>query len=655
MAAPSTRFAPAGQVDIAHQVIGDGPVDLVWVGGLCSNIEVLWEEPRWAALMRRLSEFCRLIVFDRRGSGVSDRGGGATTPTVEERLADITAVLDAVESQRAALFGFSEGGLIAAMYAATYPDRVSRLILYGTIARFLRDGEHPWGWREATELEAFIALAGAEWGTPSVWAAQQWAPSLAEDERFVEWLAKWARQSLSRGDVTPFLRSCLSYDMVDVFPAVRVPSLVLHRTGDELVPVRTGRRIAEKIPGARLVELPGHDHFPFAGDAEAVVTEVERFLRGRAVSPTRTRLLTIVAAEIADPSPTARLTDSAWREQLEAQDHEVAEQLARYGGRLVKKQSERVLAVFDAPARAIRCATGMVDEAHRRGPDVRVGIHCGECEVNENDIHGLAVSTATRMASRAAPGEVLVSGTVRDLVPGSGIRFVPGRDVDLPAASGRQRAFAVVTDGTAPDEVRRLTGDRANVLRCDGEYWTIAYDGQVITLQDTKGIRDLAVLLAAPAREVHVLDLVADRTPQPTGPAAAAARQAGLRRDRPTGDPVIDATAREAYRRRITDLEESMAAAEDLGDAEAVTRARAERDTLLEHLTAAYGLGGRTRGIQDHVERARKAVSRRIGTVLTRLDEVHPALGTHLRNAVQTGVFCSYRPDRALHWVVGPR
>lgn len=655
MGAPPTRYARAGDVNIAYQVLGDGPVDLLWAGGLCSNLDVLWEEPAWAAFMRRLAGSCRLVVFDRRGTGISDRGGATTTPTLEERLEDMVAVLDAIGSQQAALFGFSEGGQVAAMFAATYPERVSHLVLYGTLSRFIRDAEHPWGWQTQDELDTFIEWVSFGWGqTEAARAgASLWAPSLMHDERFTGWLAKWARQSLSPSEVVPFLRASTTYDLFDVFPAVRVPTLVVHRTDDALVPVSHGRWIAQQIPDARLVELPGIDHFPFVGDAEGVTTEIEAFVIGpRAAPPRDRRLLTLMVTDVARATPAATMSDDAWRELLAAHDREVDAQLTRFRGRRVKHLGEGCLAVFDAPARAVRCAAGLVDAANHLGLGLQVGLHCGECELVDGDVQGVAVHVTTRIANQATPGEVLVSGTVRDLVPGSGIRFGAGRDIDLQALPGRRSVFPVVTEGVTPDDVRRLATEQANVLSCEGDYWTIAYEGQVATLRDIKGLRDLARLLATPGREIHVLDLVADGATAAGRRSPEAARQTGLHMDQGSYEPVIDETARAAYRQRIAELEQELDTAEQLADAGAAARVRSERDALVDHLAAAYGLGGRPRRTPDHVERARKAVSRRIRTMVHRIDDALPQLSRHLRSALRTGVFCSYEPDRTLHWTI---
>jgi pimeloyl-ACP methyl ester carboxylesterase len=656
MGPPTVQFAQAGNVDIGYQVVGDGPVDLVWLTGFRSNMEVMWEEPAWAALFRRLAEFSRLVLFDRRGCGVSDRGGTTVTPTLEERMEDVAAVLDEVGSERAALFGFSEGGTVAALFAATYPERTSHVVLYGTVARIIRDSEHPWGWFSEEEFAAFIDRVSRGWGLRSAApaAVELWAPSLAGDERFADWFAKFARQSLSRRDVVPFLRSIAAYDLVDVFPAVRVPALVLHRTDDALIPVSHARWIAQQIPEARLVELPGVDHLPFAGDAEGVAAEIEAFLVGPGASePRGRRLLTVVATDIADAtSIMTRLGDRAWRELLAAHDRELDEHLARFGGRRVTHLSEGCLAVFDGPARAIRCAVGIVDAAARLGLGVRAGLHCGECETVEDDVRGIAVHIGVRIAELATPGEVLASGTVRDLVAGSGIRFGPGRDVELQGLPGRRTVLPVLAGGASPEDIRRLAIEQANVLRRDGEYWTVAYEGTVATLRDSKGLRDLARLLAAPGRELHVLDLATERAAEGEAMSRRAAADAGLHLDSGAAEPVIDEAARTAYQQRMADIEQELDDAQTRRDADAAARARVEREALVEQLTAAYGLGGRPRRTPDHVERARKTVSRRIRTALRRIDGVHPALGRHLHASLRTGVYCSYQPERDLHWTI---
>ena len=655
MGVPTTQFARAGEVNIGYQVIGDGPIDLVWAWGGFSNIDVVWEEPSYAAFLRRLSEFARVILFDRRGCGVSDREGTTVTPTLEERMDDIMAVLDAIGSERASIFGVSEGGNLAALFAATHPERTTSIILYGTMARYRKDAEHPWGWMDEDTETDFLEGLRRGWGMRSELAVRLWAPSMIGDERFIDWMARFARQSVSRSAALPLSRALGAYDLVDVFPAVRVPTLVLHRRDDGLVPVGQGRHIAQQVPRARFVELAGGDHLPFVGDAEEVLAEVENFLGGSRVSAADHRkLLTVAFTDIADSSRNLqRLGDEAWRELIAAHDQTVRAHLARFGGEEVKQLGDGFLAAFQGPARAIRCVLGIVDAGTRLGLSVRAGLHTGECEVVDSDVQGIAVHVARRVAEVAASEEILVSSTVADLVAGSGIRFGEGRDVELDGIAGPRRVFPVLRHGATPDAVRRLAIDSANVLRRDGEYWTVAYDGLVVTLRDTKGMRDIARLLVSPHRELHVMDLAA-----PDGVQEVSRREvleAGLSIERSADEMVIDEAARADYKRRIAELEQEIDDAEERGDGEAGANARKELDFLVEELASAYGLGGRPRRTPDHVERARKAVTRRIRDALARIDRVHPALGRHFHASVRTGVFCSYEPERDIVWTVEAR
>jgi pimeloyl-ACP methyl ester carboxylesterase len=651
MGQPVTRYARAGDVNIAYQVVGDGPVDLVLAYGMASNVEVFWEEPSLAAFFRRLSEFTRLILFDRRGCGLSDRHDMTATPTLEERMADVLAVLDAVGSQQASLFGISDGGSLAALFAATHPERTARIIIYGTLTSYHADARYPAGAGDGT-IAAFAEDISRGWGMRSDWAVRMWAPSRAGDEPFTQWLAKYARQSVSRGTILPLLSAFSTYDLADVFPAVRVPTLVLHRRDDGLVPVSHGRQIASQIPDARFVELEGVDHLPFVGDAEAVLAEVQDFLVGsRTPIPRPRRLLTLVFTDITDAMPKAvDLGEDAWRELLAAHDREVRTHLTRFGGEEVKHLGNGVLAVFDGPARAIRCALGIVDASEAKGLSVRVGVHTGECEMVEADVRGIAVHVGARIAELAAPGHILVSSTVRDLVAGSGIRFGEGRVVELAGMPGTPSVFPVLRHGASPDTVRRSAVEQANLFRRDGEYWTVAYRGLVVTLRDSKGLRDLGRLLAEPGREFHVLDLLAEGTGVRSIPPSQAA-EAGLATEG-WGDPVIDQAARAHYQHRITELEAELEEAEQRGDGEAHAAAREELDALLTALTAAYGLAGRPRRSPDPVERARKAVSRRLRRDLSRVARAHPRLGRHLAASIRTGVFCSYQPEQAIVWSV---
>lgn len=654
MAQSKTWFTQAGDVNIAYQVIGDGPVDLVYAWGAYSNIEVFWEEPALAAFLRRLSEFTRLILFDRRGCGVSDRGGSTVTPTLEEKMQDVLAVLDAVGSEQASIFGMSEGGVVAAWLAATHPERIRSIIAYGTVTRLRRDDEHPWGWMDDDTFAQFLERAATDWGMPSTWAVQLWAPSMAGDERFMEWGAKFRRQSLSRGDILPFFWANMDADIVDVWPAVRTPTLVLHRRDDRLVPISHGRWIAQQVPDARFIELAGIDHLPFIGDAEEVLAAIEEFLIGSRDTHGRHRkLLTVMFTDIANSSTLlTSLGDDAWRELVAAHDRMIRDHLATFDGTEMKQLGDGFLAVFEGPARAIRCATGILDAAERLGLSLRVGVHTGECEIAENDVRGITVHVGARIVELATPGEILVSNSVRDLVAGSGIRFGEGREVELQGIPGPRIVFPVLSHGTTPEAVRRLAIDRTHMLRREGEYWTVAYDGLVVTLRDSKGLRDIARLLASPRHEFHVLDLVAEGVADTRSISPSVALEAGLGVEQRGDEPLIDETARAQYRRRLAELQEEIDEAESQGNAVAVSSAREEFDALVEQLSSAYGVGGKARRTPDHVERARKTVTRRIRDVMSRIERAHPSLGRHLSASLHTGVFCSYQPERTMTWTV---
>ena len=542
------------------------------------------------------------------------------------------------------------------MFAAAHPDRTHSIVVYGTMARFRKDADHPWGWADEAGLASLGERMRRGWGTieGAEAAVPLWAASMVGDERFTHWLAKYARQSLSRDAILPLLWSNATFDLDDVFPAVRVPALVLHRRDDPLIPVSHGRWIAEHIPDARFAELPGIDHLPFVGDAETVLAEMEDFLVGSRAPGSRNRkLLTVVFTDITDS--TVRLNevgDDTWRELLAAHDEVVRDHLVRFGGDEVKQLGDGFLAVFDGPARAIECALGIADAAARLGVAVRVGMHTGECEVLDSDVGGIAVHMAARIIELAAPQEILVSSTVSDLVAGSGIRFGEKRDVELDGIPGPRSVFPVLRHGETPDAVRRLAIDQKNLLRRDGEYWTVAYDGLVATLRDTKGVRDLALLLAAPNRELHVLDIGAEAVGERVAEVREATDAAGIHHERASGDPILDDQARVQYKRRIDELEADIDDADRRGDPQVSAQARQELDALVDQLTAAYGLGGQPRRTPDRIERARKTVTRRIRDTIARTERAHPPLGRHLQASIRTGVFCSYAPERDVHWTV---
>lgn len=418
-AIPETRYARSGDVNIAYQVIGDGPVDLVLTPGFVSNVELSWEEPSFARYLRRLASVCRLITYDKRGTGLSDRV--TDVPTLEERIDDVRAVMDAAGSERAVLMGVSEGGPMSILFAATYPERVIALILYGTSARSAWAPDYPWGKTDADYLEGLESMERA-WGRELNVA--RWAPSRVGDELFTRWFARSLRLSASPGAAVALARMNRAIDVRHALPAIRMPTLVLHRTGDRDTVVERGRAIAAQIPGAHFVELSGNDHLPFVGDQDAIIDQIGAFLAGmQAMTEPDTVLATILVILHASGPGQASPPDgdgdamAAYRAVMRAN-------LTRFRGRAATTEDALSVATFDGPARAVRCAGAIVGGARAVGLAVRAGLHTGEVEVRGDEVRGGAIEFTKRVAELAEPGELLVSSTVRDLVAGSGIRFV---------------------------------------------------------------------------------------------------------------------------------------------------------------------------------------------------------------------------------------
>jgi pimeloyl-ACP methyl ester carboxylesterase len=437
---PETRYAKSGDVHIAYQVTGNGPLDLVMVPGFVSHVELPWGNPRPTQFLIRLASFCRLIRFDKRGTGLSDRVG--TIPTLEERMDDVRAVMDAVGSDRAALLGMSEGGPMCALFAASYPERTSALIMYGAMARMAWAPDHPWG-RTREELEARLKAVEQAWGTGA--SVDLYAPSLAGDEHYRTWQATWERAGASPGAALALLRMNMEIDARHVLPSIRVPTLVIHRTDDRAVKVEQGRCIAERIPGAKYVELTGSDHAPWAGDADAFLGEVEEFLTGVRHGPEPDRVLaTVLFTDIVGATErAAELGDRRWRELITQHHALVRQQLDRHRGREIDTAGDGFLATFDGPARAIRCASAIGDAVRPLGIRIRAGLHTGECEVIGDKVGGIAVHIGARVVALAAPEEILVSSTVKDLVAGSGLRFQDRGVHSLRGVPGEWRLFVV--------------------------------------------------------------------------------------------------------------------------------------------------------------------------------------------------------------------
>jgi class 3 adenylate cyclase len=435
-----THYADSNGVSIAYQVHGEGPLDLVFVPGFVFHLEVMWEEPVVARFFRRLASFSRLIMFDKREQGLSDRRG--RPPTLEDSMEDLQAVLAAVGSERAAVLGISEGGPMSMLFAATYPDRVSSLVLYGTYARMARAEDFPYG-IPAESFDNWRAQVHREWGGPV--GVDLWAPSLEGDAGFERWWSRLLRQGTSPSGAADLIDLYREMDVRPALPAIDVPSLVIHRAGDRLVRAEHGRYLAEHIPGARYVELPGEDHLWVVGDETTLLSEIEEFLVGsRGASESERALATVLFTDIVGSTEkAAHLGDRRWRRLLERHDAAVRHQLGLHRGREVKTMGDGFLVTFDGPARAIRCACALREEIGDLGLEVRAGIHTGEVELIGDDVGGMAVNIGARIGALAGPGEVLVSSTVRELVVGSGLEFADRGAKTLKGAPGEWRLFAV--------------------------------------------------------------------------------------------------------------------------------------------------------------------------------------------------------------------
>jgi len=417
MTLPETRYAKSGELRIAYQVVGSGPFNLVFVPGFVSNIELFWEMPEWAHFFERLAAFSRLILFDKRGTGLSDRDVGIAT--LEERMDDVRAVMDAAGSERAAVYGASEGGAMSILFAATYPQRVRALVLYGAYARspsLMSDDDLE------TEIERIDRL----WGTGEYFLGR-YVPGSFSEAAARRLFGRYERQSVSPSAVMAIRCMNREIDARPVLPVIRVPTLIMHRVGDSAVSVDAGRYLAANIPGAKYVELPGINH-SFLYEhymVDRVVDEIEEFLTGSRSEPDLDRVLaTVMFTDIVDSTRrAAELGDRQWRALLDRHDDTVRQQLARFRGQEVKNLGDGFLATFDGPARAVRCAASICESVRPLGIAVRSGLHTGEIELTPGDVTGIAVHIAARVAAEAEAGETVVSSTVRDLVAGSGLRF----------------------------------------------------------------------------------------------------------------------------------------------------------------------------------------------------------------------------------------
>ena len=447
---PEVRYAHSGDVAIAYTVAGDGEHDIVVVPGFVSNVELSWQNPGWQELYHRLASIGRVIVFDKRGTGLSDRVGGV--PGLEERMDDVRAVMDAAGSERAAIFGISEGAPMTLLFAATYPERITAAVLYGSVGPVrVWTPETPWEMRREEWLRGIEEFERAgRWGTEEYAqdAIARWiAPSRVGDAELVDWWARYMRMSASPGAVVALHRMNLEIDVRHVLPAVRVPTLLIHRTHDA-IPIDGARYLAERLPAAELLELPGVDH-SLQVDTEAIVAPAIRFLertwsdRAWEDDPDRVLATVLFTDIVGSTARAAEIGDRAWRGIVEQHHALVRSQLARHRGREVDTAGDGFFASFDGPARAIRCAASISEGVKTLGLEVRAGLHTGECEVVDGKVGGIAVAIGARVAAQAAPGEVLVSSTVKDLVAGSGIAFEDRGAAELKGVPGEWRLYSV--------------------------------------------------------------------------------------------------------------------------------------------------------------------------------------------------------------------
>ena len=438
-----TRYVQNGDVNVAYQVVGDGPIDIVFVMGWISHLEYFWKHHLFASFLERLASFSRLILFDKRGTGLSDRVPNNALPTLEERMDDVRAVMDAVGSESAVLFGVSEGGPLCSLFAATYPERTNALVMFGTYAKRIKDDDYPWA-PTIEQRNRFFEVVRNDWGKPV--GIEERAPSMAADAEFREWWAEYLRMGASPGAAVALTIMNSEIDVRNVLPLVRVPTLVMHRRGDICLKVEEGRFVADMIPGAKYVEMEGIDHLPFVGDQVEVLDEIEEFVTGVRFAGEYDRVLaTVMHVKIVDHEDEANRRGKAdWNALFERSGNYIRRQLELFKGRFVAYDENGVIAAFDGPARAIRCATAITDSAKRLGVQVRTGLHTGECDVVGESYSGFAVELAKKIADGSDTGDILVSRTVKDLVAGSGIEFAATGVRSFDGVEGDWRLFTVI-------------------------------------------------------------------------------------------------------------------------------------------------------------------------------------------------------------------
>jgi class 3 adenylate cyclase len=438
---PETKYARSEDVLIAYQVTGDGPVDVVWAPGTMSHLDFDWEIPQRALFLERFSRFCRLIRFDKRGTGLSDRP--VKMATLEERTEDIRAVMNAVGIERANIFGVSEGGSMACLFAATHPERVNSLLVWGAQARWIATPDHPWGQTRA-EHDAMVKMVLEGWPSFEYITGPGAGIGKDADPAYIELIARYMRAAASPSAVYAYEQMNGAIDTRPILSAIKAPTLVMNRTGDPCAHVEAARDMAARIPGAKFVEYPGNSHSMMLDDMETILSDIQEFVTGeRPIEASDRVLATVLFLDIASSTERAsELGDAAWRNLLNSYYLIVRRELARFRGKETNTAGDSFLATFDGPARAVRCALAIASAVKQLGIDVRVGVHTGECEMMGDNLGGIAVNLGARIMSKAEPGSVLVSGTVKDLVAGSGIDFKDVGTHVLKGIPGELRLFA---------------------------------------------------------------------------------------------------------------------------------------------------------------------------------------------------------------------
>lgn len=407
---PETKYVQNGDVNVAYQVVGNGDLDIVFVMGWISHLEYFWEEPHFAAFLNRLASFSRLILFDKRGTGLSDRVPLNQLPTLEQRMEDVHAVMNAVGSKKAVLIGVSEGGPMCSLFAATYPEKTIAMVMIGSYAKRIKDEEYPWGVSQA-DRESFFEYIGQNWGKPV--GIEERAPSLANDEIFRNWWATYLRMGASPGAAVALTKMNAEIDVRNVLPMIRVPTLIIHRKGDLCLKVEEGRFLAQEVKGCKYVELEGIDHLPFVGNQEEILDEIEEFLTGMRHSEEYDRVLaTALCAKI-----------NNWQILDENSQQMIFKQIELFKGQKISFEDGKISAIFDGPARAVRCANAVSESINRFGLQTQAGLHTGECDIFGEKVGGIAIQLAEKIADEAKFGEIFVSRTIKDLVAGSGLIF----------------------------------------------------------------------------------------------------------------------------------------------------------------------------------------------------------------------------------------